>query len=72
MDSSKVDRLILFHGLNGSAKTSLVPALTHDVEIYSQKNEGALYRIKCTPWSGLKLNKFKEELKLIAQADKNY
>lgn len=42
--SGRVDRLILLHGPNGSAKTSLIQALTRAAEVYSQTDEGALYR----------------------------
>jgi predicted Ser/Thr protein kinase len=43
--SGRIDRLILLHGPNGSAKTSLLQALTRAAEIYSETDEGALYRI---------------------------
>ena len=40
-----VDKLILLHGPNGSAKTSLVAAsASARLERYSRKPEGALYR----------------------------
>lgn len=42
--SGRVDRLILLHGPNGSAKTSLIQALTRASEVYSQTEDGALYR----------------------------
>lgn len=42
--SGRVDRLILLHGPNGSAKTSLIQALTRAAEVYSQTDEGTLYR----------------------------
>jgi serine protein kinase len=38
------DRMILLHGPNGSAKTSLVEALMFGLEAYSTRPEGALYR----------------------------
>ena len=40
----RVDRLILLHGPNGSAKTSLVQALMRAAEHYSYSDEGALYQ----------------------------
>jgi serine protein kinase len=42
--AGRVDRLILLHGPNGSAKTSLIQAFTRAAEVYSQTEEGALYR----------------------------
>ncbi|MDP2343685.1 MAG: serine protein kinase PrkA [Deltaproteobacteria bacterium] len=42
--SGRIDRLVLLHGPNGSAKTSLIQALTRAAEVYSQSDEGALYR----------------------------
>lgn len=42
--AGKVDRLILLHGPNGSAKTSIVSALARAVEVYSRTSHGALYR----------------------------
>lgn len=42
--SGRIDRLILLHGPNGSAKTSLIQALTRAAEVYSTTDEGALYR----------------------------
>ncbi|MCC7108426.1 MAG: serine protein kinase PrkA [Deltaproteobacteria bacterium] len=42
--SGRIDRLILLHGPNGSAKTSLIQALTRAAEVYSQSEDGALYR----------------------------
>ncbi len=41
--SRKADRLILLHGPNGSAKTSLVGCLHAGMEEYSRTDEGALY-----------------------------
>ena len=38
------DRMLLLHGPNGSAKTSLVEALMYGLEAYSHTDEGALYR----------------------------
>lgn len=42
--SGRIDRLVLLHGPNGSAKTSLIQALTRAAEVYSEEAEGALYR----------------------------
>jgi predicted Ser/Thr protein kinase len=42
--SGRIDRLVLLHGPNGSAKTSLIQALTRAAEIYSSTDEGSLYR----------------------------
>jgi predicted Ser/Thr protein kinase len=42
--SGRIDRLLLLHGPNGSAKTSLIQALTRASEVYSQSDDGALYR----------------------------
>jgi serine protein kinase len=42
--SGRIDRLVLLHGPNGSAKTSLIQALTRAAEVYSQGEDGALYR----------------------------
>lgn len=41
--SGKIDRLIMLHGPNGSAKTSLIQALALGAEAYSQLDEGAIY-----------------------------
>ena len=40
----RVNKLILLHGPNGSAKSSLVAAVQRALEDYSRKPEGALYR----------------------------
>jgi predicted Ser/Thr protein kinase len=40
----RVNRLILIHGPNGSAKSSLIACLTRALEAYSNTDEGALYR----------------------------
>lgn len=40
----RVNRLILVHGPNGSAKSSLVSCLMRALEAYSRTEEGALYR----------------------------
>jgi predicted Ser/Thr protein kinase len=39
-----VDRLILLHGPNGAAKSSLIHAVSRALQAYSQTDEGALYR----------------------------
>lgn len=40
----RVDHLILLHGPNGSAKSTLIQALARSLEFYSSTDEGALYR----------------------------
>lgn len=42
--AGKTDRLILLHGPNGSAKTSLIQAIGRGAELYSQTDDGVLYR----------------------------
>jgi len=42
--SGRVNKLILLHGPNGSAKSSIVAALARAMEVYSERPEGALYR----------------------------
>ncbi len=42
--SGRVDKLLLLHGPNGSAKTSLVMAMARAVERYSELDEGATYQ----------------------------
>ena len=42
--SGRVDRLVLLHGPNGSAKSSIVGAILKAMEHYSHTREGALYR----------------------------
>ena len=42
--SGRVNKLILLHGPNGSAKTSIVAGLMRGMEAYSRQPEGALYR----------------------------
>jgi len=42
--AGRIDRLVLLHGPNGSAKTSIIQALTRASEVYSQTDEGAIYR----------------------------
>jgi serine protein kinase len=42
--SGRVNKLILLHGPNGSAKSSIVSALIRATEAYSRKPEGARYR----------------------------
>ena len=41
--AGRINKLILLHGPNGSAKSSLVDALKRGMELYSQAPEGALY-----------------------------
>ncbi len=43
--SGRINKLILLHGPNGSAKSTLVDALKRGMEDYSRMPEGALYRI---------------------------
>lgn len=43
--AGKVNKLILLHGPNGSAKSSLVQALVRGLEVYSRAPEGAMYKI---------------------------
>jgi serine protein kinase len=51
--SGRIDRLLLLHGPNGSAKTSIIQALTRAAEVYSHTAEGALYRFNWVfPTSG--------------------
>ena len=40
----RINRLLLLHGPNGSAKSSLVSCLMRALEAYSHTDEGALYR----------------------------
>ncbi len=42
--SGRIDRLVLLHGPNGSAKTSIIQAFTRASEVYSSTEEGTLYR----------------------------
>ena len=42
--SGRVDKLLLLHGPNGSAKSSIVGAIVRAMEAYSRTREGALYR----------------------------
>ncbi|HTO96743.1 MAG TPA: serine protein kinase PrkA, partial [Myxococcales bacterium] len=42
--AGRVHKLILLHGPNGSAKSSIVGALQRALEDYSRKDEGAVYR----------------------------
>ncbi len=41
--AGRINKLILLHGPNGSAKSSIVEALKRGLELYSQTPEGALY-----------------------------
>ena len=43
VSSGKIDKLILLHGPNGSAKTSIIQALVNGMQDYSKTNEGAIY-----------------------------
>jgi len=40
----RVDKLVLLHGPNGSAKSSLVETIIRGLEAYSRTDEGALYK----------------------------
>lgn len=40
----RVTRLVLFHGPNGSAKSSFIRCLARGLEDFSEKDEGAIYR----------------------------
>ncbi len=42
--SGRVSKLIMLHGPNGSAKSSIVSALVRGMEAYSRTREGAVYR----------------------------
>jgi serine protein kinase len=42
--SGRVTKLVMLHGPNGSAKSSIVAALVRGMEAYSRTREGALYR----------------------------
>jgi predicted Ser/Thr protein kinase len=44
--AGRVNRLILLHGPNGSAKTSLIRAMAHGLEHYSTREEGALFSFR--------------------------
>jgi predicted Ser/Thr protein kinase len=43
--AARINKLILLHGPNGSAKSSIVDALKRGMEIYSHRPEGAAYRL---------------------------
>ena len=43
--AGRANKLLLLHGPNGSAKSSIVEALGRGLEVYSRKSEGALYKI---------------------------
>ena len=43
--AGRINKLILLHGPNGSAKSSIVEALKRALEVYSRTSDGALYRI---------------------------
>ena len=40
----RVTRLVLFHGPNGSAKSSFIRCLARGLEDFAEKDEGAIYR----------------------------
>ena len=42
--AGRINKLILLHGPNGSAKSSIAAAIQRGLEDYSRKEEGALYR----------------------------
>jgi predicted Ser/Thr protein kinase len=44
--AGRVNRLVLLHGPNGSAKSSMLGALFRAMEAYSRTREGALYRFQ--------------------------
>jgi serine protein kinase len=44
--AGRINKLILLHGPNGSAKSSLVNALKAGMEHYSRQPQGALYRLR--------------------------
>lgn len=43
--AGRANKLILLHGPNGSAKSTMVAALARGLEVYSRAPEGALYKI---------------------------
>lgn len=43
--AGRVNKLILLHGPNGSAKSTFVNSLKHGAEQYSREPQGALYRV---------------------------
>lgn len=56
VQAGRANKLILLHGPNGSAKSSLVAALARGLEVYSRTPEGAMYRINWI-FPGEKLNR---------------
>jgi predicted Ser/Thr protein kinase len=42
--AGRINKLILLHGPNGSAKSSIIAAIMRGMEVYSRLSEGALYR----------------------------
>lgn len=43
--AGRIDRMIVLHGPNGSAKTSIIHAMTRAAEVYSHQPDGAMYSI---------------------------
>jgi serine protein kinase len=43
--AGRINKLILLHGPNGSAKSTIINALKRGMELYSREPQGALYRI---------------------------
>src|SRR6185312_3255246 len=43
--AGRINKLILLHGPNGSAKSSLIGAVMRAMEQYSREPQGALYRV---------------------------
>jgi serine protein kinase len=46
VQQGRVDRLILLHGPNGSAKSTFISCLVRALENYSEQDQGALYRFQ--------------------------
>ena len=44
VSSGRIDKLLLLHGPNGSAKTSIIQAITRAAEYYSYTDEWAIYQ----------------------------
>lgn len=64
--SDKLNKLILLHGPNGSAKSTIVNNLFHGLEHYSQQEEGQLYTFS---WIFPEKMTQKRELGIHAQSD---